>query len=109
VSELHLLSLKSHDDWLDSDRELREHYQELVSLEPRIVDVLSHRSTVDVAKLLTSGRNALRTSEVHHVVKDLPLWPTNYKIPASKARRGINDDVCGGLLCPPLYDWNDIA
>ena len=107
VSGLHPLLLKSHNDWLDSDRETREHYQNLISLEPCIVDVLSRRQTVDVAKALVSGRNALRTSEVHAVVKDLPLWPTGYKIPALKSLRGVNDDVCGGLLCPPLHDWND--
>ena len=92
---------------IDRDCELREDYQNLLSVHPALLDVLSRRSTDKAAKLLTLGQDSFRNSEVHEVAKVIHLWPIGYKIPASKGLRGINDDVCGGLLCPPSYDWND--
>jgi hypothetical protein len=97
----------SNSNRLDRDRELREDYRNLLSVNPKLLDVLSHKSTSDAAKALTSGRDAFRNTENHRIIKEIPLWPTGYNIPGAKAMRGINDDVCGGLLCPPQHDWND--
>lgn len=91
----------------NSDRQLREDYQNLLSVDPRLVDVLHRKPTAEAAKLLTFGRDAFRTSEVHVIVKEIPLWPTGHNIPASKMLRGVNNDICGGLLCPPSLDWDD--
>lgn len=107
MSWLPLSARKQPDDHFDRDRELREDYQNLLSVEPRLVDVLTRKPTADAAKLLTFGRDSFRTSEVHLVAKEIPLWPTGYPIPAPKALRGFNNDICGGLLCPPLHNWND--
>jgi len=79
----------------------------LLSVDPRLVDVLSRKPADEAAKLLGRGRDELRTSETHAIAKAIPLWPTGYRIPGLKSLRGINDDVCGGLLCPPSYNWND--
>ena len=92
---------------IDRDCELREDYQNLLSVHPTLLDVLSHKSMDEAAKLLTSGQDSFRNSEVHEVAKVIPLWSIGYKIPASKGLRGINNDVCGGLLCLPSYDWNN--
>jgi len=91
----------------DRDRELREDYQNLLSVDPRLLDVLTRKSNDEAARLLTLGRDGFRNSEVHAISKAIPLWPTGHNIPASKPLRGVNNDVCGALLCPPSYDWDD--
>ena len=75
----------------------------------RLLDVLVHKSNNEAAKLLTKGRDGFCNSQVHMVSKAIPLWPTGHNIPALKPLRGVNDDVCGVLLCPPSYDWNDLS
>jgi hypothetical protein len=57
--------------------------------------------------MLAKRREGFRNSEVHEVAKAIPLWPTHYEIPRLKTLRGVGDDVCGRLLCPPSHDWND--
>lgn len=104
-----LLPLESCHDRFDRDRELREDYRNLLSLDPSLLDVLSRKPADEAAKLLTSGRDCFRNSEVHKISKMILLWPTGYNIPASKSLRGVDDDICGGLLCPPSYDWNDAS
>lgn len=102
-----LLPLTSHSDLFTRDRELREDYQNLLSVEPRLADVLSRKPNDEAARLLTKGRDSLRNSEVHKVGKEISSWPTGYTIPGSKDLRGVTDDVCGKLLCPPSHNWND--
>jgi len=101
------LSYEPHNDTLDRDRELREDYQNLLSVDSRLIDVLANKPNDKAAKLLAQGRDDFRNSQVHSISKVISLWPTNYSIPGSKSLRGVNDDVCGVLLCPPLYDWDD--
>jgi hypothetical protein len=107
VSWLPLLPLDSRSDKLDSDRQLREGYQNLLSVHPQVLDVLTRKPIDEAAKLLTQGRDSFRNSEVHEVAKAIPLWPMRYEIPRLKTLRGVGDDVCGKLLCPPSHDWND--
>jgi hypothetical protein len=101
------LPLDSYSDEFDRDRELREDYQNLLSVEPRLADVLSRKPNDEAARLLMQGRDAFRNSEVHMVGKVISSWPTSYAIHGSKALRGVNDNVCGRLLCPPAHDWNN--
>lgn len=98
---------ESCDDVLDRDRELREDYQNLLSVDSWLIDVLANKPNDEAAKLLTHGRDEFRNSEVHSISKVISLWPTGYNIPGSKSLRGVNDDICGALLCPPPYDWGD--
>ena len=102
-----LLPLESYGNKLDRDRELREDYENLLSVNPSLFNVLSRKPADQAARLLASGRDRFHNSEVHKISKSIPLWPTGYKIPASKSFRGIDDDICGGLLCPPSYDWDN--
>lgn len=92
---------------MNRDRELREDYQNILSVSPQLLDVLSRKTVDEAARLLTEGRDNFRNGQVHKILKEIPAWPTAYKIPPSKPLRGVNDDMCGGLLCPPAYDWND--
>ena len=105
---LPFLPLKLCNDRSDSDCELREDYENLLSVNPLLLNVLSRKPADRAAKLLTLGRDGFHNSEVHKIPKAIPLWPTGYKIPASKDLRGVDDDICGELLCPPPHDWNDL-
>jgi hypothetical protein len=91
----------------DRDRQLREDYQNLLSVEPRLADVLSRKANDEAAKCLSVGRDSFRNSQVHTIGEEISSWPVGYTIPGQKALRGFNDDVCGRLLCPPAYNWND--
>ena len=55
------------------DRELREDYQNLLSVDPRLVDVLTRKQTDQAARLLTKGRESFRNCEIHSVRVKQPL------------------------------------
>lgn len=103
----HLLPSEPGDDSLDRDRELREDYQNLLSVDPRLVDVLTRKPTDQAARLLSKGRESFRNCEVHAITGAISLWPTRFKIPGQRVLRGVVDDVCGALLCSPLHNWDD--
>lgn len=94
-------------DTLDRDRELREDYQNLLSVDPRLVNVLTHKSTDQAARLLTKGRESFRNCQIHSISGAISLWSTHFSIPGPKHLRGVNSDVCGALLCLPLHNWDD--
>ena len=88
---------------------MRDEYRNLLSVEPRIPDILTRVSLLNAAKALRDGQEAFRTSQTHLVVVTISLWPTGYKIPSNKGCRGFMDDTCGRLLCPPEHNWDDLT
>ena len=89
------------------DRELKEDYENLLSVNIRLHDVLPRTESTVAAKLLQKGRDSFRHSEVHSVAKEIAAWPTGYSIPVVKVLRGVSDEVCGRLLCSPSRDWDN--
>ena len=102
-----LLPLGPRSDNFHRDRELREDYQNFLSIDPQLRDILARKPADEAGRLLTSGRDNFRNSQVHEISKAIALWPTGRNIPPSKSLRGFSDDVCGELLCPPSHDWNN--
>ena len=103
LASFHLSQVMMH----DRDRELREDYQNLLSVDPRLVDVLTRKPTDQAARLLTKGRESFHNCEVHAIAGMISLWPTRFKIPGQRPLRGVGDDVCGALLRSPLHNWDD--
>ena len=89
------------------DRELREDYQNLLSVDPRLVNVLTRKQTDQAARLLTKGKESFRNCEIHSITGAIASWPTRFTIPGPKHLRGVNNDICGALLCSPLHNWDD--
>ena len=88
---------------------MRDEYRNLLSVEPRIPDILTRVPLLDAARILRDGREAFRASQTHSIATNIPLWPTGYTVPSKKVFRGFMDDICGQLLCPPEHDWDDIT
>jgi hypothetical protein len=82
---LPFLLLELCGDRSNSDCELREDYENLLSVNPLLLNVLSCKPADEAAKLLTLGRDGFHNSEVHKISKAIPLWPTGYKIPTVRA------------------------
>jgi hypothetical protein len=86
---------------------MRDEYQKLLSVEPKIPDILTRVPLLKAARTLKDGREAFRSSQAHTISTDIPLWSTGYAITPNKHCRGLMDDTCGQLLCPPEHNWDD--
>ena len=86
---------------------MRNDYQNLLSVDTQLVDILTHKSTNEVARLLTDGRAGFRNSEIYVITKGISSWPTGYDICPSKSLRGVENDTCGMLLCSPVHNWDN--
>jgi hypothetical protein len=88
-----------------SDRTYREGYLNLLSIEPKISDLVAERPLSELTSQLDRGRNEFRNSQVHLIQEQIPSWGIG--VPEDKQLRGFGNDVCGRLLCPPTQDWED--
>ncbi|KAJ3558431.1 hypothetical protein NM688_g935 [Phlebia brevispora] len=68
-------------------------------------DVIEH-----VAREFYQGRSSLRNTTVYAIKTHILEWANITDIKSDqKIRRGFNHDVCGRLLCPVTYNWDDEA
>ena len=88
-----------------SDRIYREGYLNLLSIEPKISDLVAERPLTELTSQLDKGRNEFRNSQVHVIHDRIPSWGIG--VPEDKQLRGFGSDVCGRLLCPSTQDWED--
>ena len=77
----------------------------MLSIEPKISDLVRERPLMQLASQLERGRNQFRSAEVHLIARDIPTWGIG--VPEGKQLRGFGNDVCGRLLCPSTCDWDD--
>ncbi|KAF9785950.1 hypothetical protein BJ322DRAFT_754912 [Thelephora terrestris] len=87
------------------DRGYREEYINLLSIEPKIADLLADRELPDLVRDLEKGRNEFRNSQVHSISNQISSWGIG--VPDDKHLRGFGNDICGRLLCPSTKDWGD--
>jgi hypothetical protein len=78
---------------------------DLLSIEPKIRDLVTERPMAELAFQLDRGRNKFRSSQVHSVNAEIAGWGIG--VPGEKDVRGFGDDVCGRLLCPSTLDWEN--
>ena len=63
---------------------------------------------------LQLGANAGRTDDLKRIKTlvaeriNREYKPTVYLIAEERTNRGLQHDVCGRLLCPIMYDWDDL-
>ena len=88
-----------------SDRAYREGYLNLLSIEPKISDLVTERPLTELTLQLDKGRNEFRNSQVHSIRELISSWGLG--VPEDGRLRGFGDDVCGRLLCPSTQDWED--
>lgn len=77
----------------------------MLTIEPKISDLVHERPLTQLASQLEHGRNQFRSSEVHVITNEVVTWGIG--IPGDKQLRGFGDDICGRLLCPSTYDWTN--
>jgi len=88
-----------------SDRTYREGYLNLLSIEPKISDLVAERPLTELTLQLDRGRNEFRNSQVHSIRELISGWGLG--VPEEGHLRGFGNDVCGRLLCPSTQDWED--
>jgi len=84
-----------------------EDYLNLISIEPKVSDLVAERPPTEIVKQLNKGRNEFRSSQVHRIQHDISNWGIG--VPCEKRLRGLGNDVCGRLLCPSTQDWCDLT
>ena len=95
-----------------SDHSYQAEYINLVSIEPKIPDLVAEHPPAELALQMDKGRNEFRNSQVHLIHDWISSWGIG--VPEAKQLQGFGNDVCGQLLCPPnldqedpMYIWND--
>lgn len=88
-----------------SERTYREEYINLLSVEPKIADLISTHTPADLSLNLDKGRREFRNAQVHSISNKISIWVKG--VPENKHLRGFENDVCGRLLCPSTRDWED--
>jgi hypothetical protein len=76
----------------------------LLSIEPKISDLVHERPPTQLASQLERGRNQFRSAEVYVITREIAAWGIG--VPENKQLRGFGNDVCGRLLHwgqTPLY------
>jgi hypothetical protein len=62
---------------------------------------------------LQEGANGARSDDIKHIKEELGTWinldykPIKPLDPKTRDGRGLQHDVCGGLLTPIQFDWQD--
>ena len=103
----HTPSTTTKSDSFNRERQMKDEYQNLLSVEPKVPDILTRVTLLKAAKILRDGREAFRSSQAHTISTTISLWSTGYAINPNKIYRGLMDDTCGRLLCPPEHNWDD--
>jgi hypothetical protein len=87
---------------------LKEEYINLLSINPKISDLITKVTLAELTKKLERGRNEVKSTQVHSIgMKEITNWGLG--VPVDKHLRGFSNDVCGHLLCPSNRDWNNAA
>lgn len=100
VSSITLLTVSHH-----SDGAYREGYLNLLSIEPKISDLVTDRPLAEIASQLDKGRSEFRNSEICVINDKISRW--GFGVPEDKHLRGFGNDVCGRLMCPSTQDWEN--
>ena len=77
----------------------------MLSIEPKISDLVRERPPTQLASQLERGRSQFRSAEVYVITREIAAWGIG--VPENKQLRGFSNDVCGRLLCPSTCDWAD--
>jgi hypothetical protein len=86
--------------------EFKEEYLNLLSVYPKISDLISEVPLITLASKLERGRNEIKSSEVHSIaIREISNWGLG--VPVDKNLRGFGNDSCGRFLCPSNRDWTD--
>ena len=67
----------------------------MLSIEPKISDLVCEQPPTQLALQLECGRNQFRSAEVYVITKEIAAWGTG--VPKNKQLRRFSDDVCGRL------------
>jgi len=64
----------------------------------------------NVVKHLNRGRRAILHEHANSIGELIGSWYTfSPALTASKATRGFPHPDCGRLLCPAMYNWDDMS
>ena len=97
------LNFETTDSFLGgSERSYREEYINLLSIEPKMSDLLTDRPLAQLTLQMDKGRNEFRNSQVHSISNQISSWGIG--VPDNKQLRGFGNDTCGRLLCPSTQD-----
>ena len=88
-----------------SNARYKEEYLNLLSIEPKIQDLVTERPLSELASQLDLGRTEVRSSQVFLISGGISKWDIG--VPENKHLRGFGNDVCGRLLCPSNRDWDN--